>query len=241
MKNLMQPIYKRILLKLSGEYLQGKKKLGIDFFILNRIAVEIKELISMGVQVGLVVGGGNLFRGYYLKKIGINKIIADQIGMLSTIINGLVVTDALRKIHSNVCLMSPIPISNFCESYSYMKAISLLCNNYIVIFASGIGIPFFSTDSAACIRGIEIKANIILKATKVNGVYSKDPGKEPKAFFYEKISYEDILRKKLKVMDLTAFTIAKEHNLPIRIFNIDKLGALKKIILGGKEGTLITK
>ncbi|AAZ40912.1 uridylate kinase [Candidatus Blochmanniella pennsylvanica str. BPEN] len=236
-----KPIYRRIVLKMSGEALQGAEGFGIDTTILNRMVTEVKELVKIGIQIGIVMGGGNLFRGAELVKSGMNRIVGDHIGMLATIMNGLAMRSALNHAYVHSHLMSAIPLNGVCDHYNWMKAINLLSNNWVVIFAAGTGNPLFTTDSAACLRGIEIKADVVLKATKVDGVFSTDPIQHPDATLYEQLSYQDVLERELKVMDLTAFTLAREHNLPIRIFNINKLGALKRIIMGYKEGTLITK
>ncbi|CUR53863.1 Uridylate kinase [Serratia symbiotica] len=240
LKNIKFP-YQRILLKLSGEILQGSECFGIDIPILNRIAKEIKELIKLGIQISIVIGGGNLFRGSKLKKIGINHVISDHIGILSTIINGLFIYDALYRINVNSNLMSIIPLNNICENYHWIKAINLLKNNRVVILSAGTGNPFFTTDSAACLRGIEIEANIILKATKVAGVYSSDPIKNPNAILYKKLSYQDVLKNELKIMDISALTLARDYNIPIRVFNINIPGILYRIVMGKNEGTLICK
>ncbi|URJ24182.1 UMP kinase [Blochmannia endosymbiont of Camponotus sp.] len=236
-----KPIYRRIVLKMSGEALQGTEGFGIDTTVLNRMVTEVKELVKIGIQIGIVMGGGNLFRGAELVKSGMNRIVGDHIGMLATIMNGLAMRSALNHAYVHSHLMSAIPLNGVCDHYNWMKAINLLSNNWVVIFAAGTGNPLFTTDSAACLRGIEIKADVVLKATKVDGVFSTDPIQHPDATLYEQLSYQDVLERELKVMDLTAFTLAREHNLPIRIFNINKLGALKRIIMGYKEGTLITK
>ncbi|URJ30806.1 UMP kinase [Candidatus Blochmannia vicinus (nom. nud.)] len=236
-----KPIYRRIVLKMSGEALQGAEGFGIDTTALNRMVIEVKELVNIGVQIGIVMGGGNLFRGTGLAQAGINRIVGDHIGMLATIMNGLAMRSALHRAYVHSHLMSAIPLSGVCDHYNWVKAINLLSNNWVVIFAAGTGNPLFTTDSAACLRGIEVKADVVLKATKVDGVFSTDPTQHPDATLYEHLSYRDVLERELKVMDLTAFTLAREHNLPIRIFNINKLGALKRIIMGYKEGTLITK
>lgn len=232
--------YQRIVLKISGETLQNSKKTGINLKNVNRIAKEIKELNNLKVQIAIVIGAGNLFRGRKLKKIGINRIICDQIGMLSTIINGLIIKDSLYKIKVKAKIMSAIPLNMLCENYNFQLAIQYLKKKKVVILCAGIGNPFFTTDSAACLRAIETNSNIVLKGTKVNGVYSSDPKKNPKAIFYKKITYKYALKNELKIMDLTSFILARDYNLPIRIFNINKNGALKKIITGEEEGTLIS-
>ncbi|MCR3755174.1 MAG: UMP kinase [Candidatus Westeberhardia cardiocondylae] len=241
MTNTKKPIYKRILLKLSGEALQKDNKFGINTKILKYIAQDIKKLILLNVQIGIVIGGGNLFRGSHLEKSGINRITSDHIGILSTIINSLAIQDILCQININTKVMSSISLNNICENYNYKKAIELLNNKYVVIFSAGTGNPLFTTDSAACLRGIEIQANIILKATKVKGIFSKNPKNNKNTTFYKKISYQDVIKKEIKIMDLTAFTLARDHNLPIYIFNFNTKNILYKIIMGyEKEGTLIT-
>ncbi|ALD15191.1 uridylate kinase [Buchnera aphidicola (Aphis glycines)] len=233
-------IYPRILLKISGEALQGANKFGIDINVLKKIAKEIKLVLNLGVQVGLVIGSGNLFRGATLSKMGINRIASDHIGILSTMINSLAMHDIMNEYSIRSYVLSAISMSGICENYTYQRAVKLLCNNYVVIFAAGIGNPLFTTDSAACLRGIETRSNIILKGTKVDGVYSKDPTKYDNAIFYKKLTYRDVLRKELKVMDLCAFSLARDHNLPIRVFNINKSNSLYRIVTGCDEGTIIT-
>ena len=236
---MITPFYKRILLKLSGEALQGEEGFGIDPTVLDRMAQEIKELIDMGVQVAVVIGGGNLFRGAGLAKAGMNRVVGDHMGMLATVMNGLAMRDALHRIEVNARLMSAIPLNGVCDDYRWTEAISLLKHGKVVILSAGTGNPFFTTDSAACLRGIEIEADVVLKATKVNGVYSADPVKDPNATLYKTLNYEKVLDDELKVMDLAAFTLARDHNLPICVFNMNKPGALRRVILGESEGTLI--
>ncbi len=233
------PFYKRVLLKLSGEALQGDEGFGIDATILDRMAQEIKELIDMGVEVAVVIGGGNLFRGAGLAKAGMNRVVGDHMGMLATVMNGLAMRDALHRIEVNARLMSAIPLNGVCDDYRWTEAISLLRHGKVVILSAGTGNPFFTTDSAACLRGIEIEADVVLKATKVDGVYSADPVKHPDATLYKTLNYEKVLDDELKVMDLAAFTLARDHNLPICVFNMNKPGALRRVILGEQEGTLI--
>lgn len=235
-----KPSYRRILLKLSGEALMGDEPFGIDAKVLDRMAQEIKEILELGVQVGLVIGGGNLFRGEGLAKAGMNRVVGDHMGMLATVMNGLAMRDALHRTYVNARLMSAIELAGVCDSYNWAEAISLLKSGRVVIFSAGTGNPFFTTDSAACLRGIEIEAEVVLKATKVDGVYSDDPVKNPEATKYDQLDYADVLRKELKVMDLAAFTLARDHGLPIRVFNMNKPGALKAVIMGEDEGTLIT-
>ena len=235
-----QPTYKRILLKLSGEALQGEEGFGIDPSVLDRMAVEIKELLDLNVQVALVIGGGNLFRGAKLAKAGMNRVVGDHMGMLATVMNGLAMRDSLHRANINAKLLSAFPLNGVCDTYSWAQAIRLLNQGQVVIFAAGTGNPFFTTDSAACLRGIEIEANVVLKATKVDGVYDCDPAKNSDANLYRHLSYQDVLEKELQVMDLAAFTLARDHNMPIRVFNMNKPGALKRVILGEAEGTLIS-
>lgn len=240
MANNSQPLYRRILLKLSGEALQGAEGFGIDPTVLDRMAQEIKELLELGVQVGVVIGGGNLFRGAGLAKAGMNRVVGDHMGMLATVMNGLAMRDALHRAYVNAKLMSAIPLNGVCEDYNWADAIGFLKENKVVIFSAGTGNPFFTTDSAACLRGIEIEADVVLKATKVDGVYTADPEKDPTATMYHKLSYQEVLEKELKVMDLAAFTLARDHKMPIRVFNMNKIGALRNVILSENEGTLIS-
>ena len=231
--------YKRILLKLSGEALAGDDGFGISPQVLDRMALEIGQLVGIGVQVGLVIGGGNLFRGEGLAKAGMNRVVGDHMGMLATVMNGLAMRDALHRAFVNARLMSAIDLKGVCDSYNWADAISLLKSGRVVIFCAGTGNPFFTTDSAACLRGIEIEADLVLKGTKVDGVYSADPLNNPDAQLYKQISYNEVLQKQLKVMDLAAFTLARDHNLPIRVFNMNKPGVLRAVVTGADEGTLI--
>ncbi|VFP84094.1 Uridylate kinase [Candidatus Erwinia haradaeae] len=235
------PIYQRILLKLSGEVLQGSENFGIDSAVLNRTAKEIKDLVELGIQIGIVIGGGNLFRGASLEKSGMNRVVADHMGMLATVMNGLAMRDALHRVHVHSRLMSAIPLNGMCDMYNWNEAISLLHNNYVVIFSAGIANPFFTTDLAACLRGIEMQVDIMLKATKVDGVYSSDPMHHPEAVLYEKLTYSEVLQNGFQVMDVAAFALARDHVLPICVFNMNKPGALLRVLMGEKEGTLIVK
>ena len=235
-----KPVYKRILLKLSGEALQGTEGFGIDASILDRMAQEIKELVELGIQVGVVIGGGNLFRGAGLAKAGMNRVVGDHMGMLATVMNGLAMRDALHRAYVNARLMSAIPLNGVCDSYSWAEAISLLRNNRVVILSAGTGNPFFTTDSAACLRGIEIEANLILKATKVDGVYNKDPSKYEDAVKYDTLTFDQVLDEKLGVMDLTAICLCRDHNVPLQVFDMNKAGALLSVVMGEKEGTHVT-
>ncbi len=231
--------YPRILLKLSGEAMVGNEGLGIDPAILDGTVAQIKELVALGVQVGLVVGGGNIFRGQKLAEAGMNRVAGDHMGMLATVMNGLALKDSLTRQQVPATLMSAIELKGVCETYRWDRAIELLQQDQVVIFSAGTGNPFFTTDSAACLRGIEIQADLVLKGTKVDGVYSDDPMKNPDAELYSQLDYSDVLKKELKVMDLAAFTLARDHSLPIRVYNMNKPGVLKNIVLGEDEGTLI--
>lgn len=235
-----KPAYRRLLLKLSGEALMGEENFGIDPKVLERMAQEIKELVELGIEVGLVIGGGNLFRGEGLAKAGMNRVVGDHMGMLATVMNGLAMRDALHRAFVNARLMSAIPLNGVCDSYNWADAISMLKTGKVVIFSAGTGNPFFTTDSAACLRGIEIGADVVLKATKVDGVFDSDPEKNPDAVLYQQLAYNEVLEKELKVMDLAAFTLARDHSIPIRVFNMNKPGCLKRVVLGEQEGTLIS-
>ena len=235
----MANAYKRILLKLSGEALQGKEGFGIDPTILDRMASEIKEIVTLGVQVGLVIGGGNIYRGASLAKAGMNRVIGDHMGMLATVMNGLAMRDALFRADVDARLFSAIPLQGMCHPYSWIDAIACLRKGKVVLLAAGTGNPFFTTDSAACLRGIEINADAVFKGTKVDGVYSANPVTHPDATLYKELDYSDVLEKELKVMDLAAFTLARDHDLPIRVFNMNKEGILKRIVTGSDEGTVI--
>lgn len=231
--------YKRILLKLSGEELMGEEGFGIDPKVLDRMALEIGQLIGIGVQVGLVIGGGNLFRGAALHAVGMERVTGDHMGMLATMMNGLAMRDALDRNNISARVMSAIPMSGVVEHYDRRTAMRYLDSGDVVIFAAGTGNPFFTTDSAACLRGIEIDAEIVLKATKVDGVYSADPMKDPNATMYTHLTYDEALEKRLGVMDLTAICLCREQEMPLRVFRMSKPGALLNIVVGGDEGTLI--
>jgi len=235
-----KPAYQRILLKLSGEAFQGEDGFGIDPTILERMAQEVKELVELGVQVGVVIGGGNLFRGAGLAEAGMNRVVGDHMGMLATVMNGLAMRDALHRAYVNARVMSAIPLKGVCDEYNWANAIRELSYGRVVIFSAGIGNPFFTTDTTACLRGIEIEADIVLKATKVDGVFSSDPVASPNAELYDQLTYAQVLDKELKVMDLAAFTLARDHKMPLRVFNMNKAGALRRVVMGEAEGTLIT-
>jgi len=230
--------YKRILLKLSGEQL-GQDGIGIDPRILDRMALEVGQLVGIGVQVGLVVGGGNLFRGAALQAAGLDRVTGDHMGMLATVMNALAMRDALERSNIASRVMSAIPMSGVVDHYDRRKAVRALERGEVVIFAAGTGNPFFTTDSAACLRGIEVNAELVLKATKVDGIYNDDPMRNPDAVKYDALTYDDVLDQKLGVMDLTAICLCRDHNLPVRVFAMEKAGALLNIVVGGNEGTLV--
>ena len=231
--------YQRILLKLSGEALTGSESFGIDPKILDQMALEIGQLVGIGVQVGLVVGGGNLFRGAALQAAGLDRVTGDHMGMLATVMNALALRDALERSNIATQVMSSIPMSGVVDHYDRRKAIRALSNGDVVIFAAGTGNPFFTTDSSACLRGIEVEADLVLKATKVDGVYSADPMKFSDAVKFDRLSYDEVLDKKLEVMDLTAICLCRDHDMPVRVFEMEKQGALLNIVRGGQDGTLI--
>jgi uridylate kinase len=231
--------YKRIMIKLSGEALTGRESFGIDPKILDQMALEVGQLVGIGVQVGLVVGGGNLFRGAALQKAGLDRVTGDHMGMLATVMNALALRDALERSNISTQVMSSIPMSGVVDHYDRRKAVRALGNGDVVIFAAGTGNPFFTTDSSACLRGIEVGAELVLKATKVDGVYSADPMKFPDAVKYDRLTYDEVLDKKLEVMDLTAICLCRDHDMPVRVFEMEKHGALLNIVRGGDDGTLI--
>ena len=231
--------YKRILLKLSGEELMGNEAFGIDPKVLDAMALEIGQLVGIGVQVGLVIGGGNLFRGAALQAAGMERVTGDHMGMLATVMNALAMRDALERTNISARIMSAIPMGGVVDHYDRRNAVKSLASGEVVIFAAGTGNPFFTTDSAACLRGIEIDADLVLKATKVDGVYSDDPMTNPNAQLYSHLTYDKVLDDKLGVMDLTAICLCREHRMPLRVFRMSKSGALLNIVVGGQEGTLI--
>jgi len=231
--------YKRILLKLSGEALMGDMGFGIDPKVLDKTALEIGQLIGIGVEVGMVIGGGNLFRGAALSAAGLDRVTGDHMGMLATVMNALAMRDALERSNIPTRVMSAIPMSGVVERYDRRNAMRFLSQGDVVIFSAGTGNPFFTTDSAACLRGIEINAELVLKATKVDGVYTDDPMRNPDAVKYDRLTFDEALERKLGVMDLTAICLCRDHQLPVRVFQMAKVGALLNIVRGGDEGTLI--
>lgn len=235
----VQPVYRRILLKMSGEALMGESHFGIAPHVLHRIVSEIRELCELGVEVALVIGGGNLFRGAALSEAGLGRVTGDYMGMLATVMNALAVRDMFETAHIPSRIMSAIPMTGVVDPYDRRKAIYHLEQGRVVIFAAGLGSPFFTTDSAASLRAIEIDADILLKATKVDGIYSADPFKDPEAIHYSRLSYTEVIEKQLTVMDTTAICMCRDHNMPLRVFNLNKPAAVKAIILGANEGTLV--
>ena len=231
--------YKRILLKISGESLSGNSIQGIDPDMLNYFATEIKSIHEMGTEVAIVIGGGNIFRGIQGINKGFDRVQGDYMGMLATVINSMALQGELENMNVKSIILSGLTIDPICEKMSSRKAINLLENNHVVIIASGTGNPFFTTDSGGALRSIEIKADALLKGTRVNGVYDKDPEKHKDAVKYDTVSFDQAYEKKLNIMDLTAFTLCKENNMPIIVFNMNEKGNLKKIITGENIGTLI--
>ncbi|WWO96314.1 MAG: UMP kinase [Candidatus Dasytiphilus stammeri] len=236
----MKVIYKRILLKISGQALQGSENFGIDKSVVERIVQDIKELVAVNVQVAIVIGGGNIFRGQKLAREGMDRVVSDYMGMLATVMNGLALLEAFNRTSVATCMMSAIPLTGVCEYYRREKVLHLLQKNYVVILSAGTGNALFTTDTAACLRGIEIGADVILKATQVEGVFSSDPVLNHNAILYKHITYQEVIKKELQIMDFAAFTLARDNSIPIRVFNINKIGVLQRIISGQEEGTLIT-
>ena len=231
--------YRRVLLKLSGEALMGAEDYGIDPGVIGRIAREIIEVREAGAEIGLVIGGGNIFRGAGLAAGGMDRVTGDQMGMLATVINALAMQDALEKLGGKVRVMSALKINDVCEDYIRRRAVRHLEKGRIAIFAAGTGNPFFTTDSAAALRAIEINADLLLKATKVDGVYDKDPNKHADAVRYESLSYDQVISQGLEVMDTAAFALARDSDLPLRVFDMSQPGELLKILHGEHIGTLV--
>lgn len=236
----LQSEYRRILLKLSGEALLGELQFGIDPKILDRFAQDVAEIVELGTQVAIVIGGGNLFRGQTLQAAGLGRVTGDQMGMLATMMNALALRDALERAKIATRTMSAIPMTGVIEPYDYRRAIQYLNKGYVVIFSAGTGNPFFTTDSAASLRAIEIAADLLVKATNVEGVYSADPWKNPNATLYKHLTYEEALEEELGVMDLAAFCQCRDYNVKLRVYKALKPGALRRIVLGEDEGTLVS-
>lgn len=231
--------YKRILLKLSGESLMGEKQYGIDEKRIAEYATQIKEIAEMGIETGIVIGGGNIFRGLSGTSKGVDRVKGDQMGMLATVINSLALSSALEKIGQKAQVFTAINMFPIGEYYSKWKAIEAMQNGTVAIISGGTGNPFFTTDTGSALRGIEIEAEVMLKGTRVDGIYTADPEKDPTAKKFDKISYDEIYTRGLKVMDLTATTLCKENHLPIIVFDMDTVGNLKKVLSGENIGTLV--
>ncbi len=236
---MSEPRYKRILLKLSGEALIGDQRYGIDPAVIGRLADEVKELAAAGIQVGMVIGGGNIFRGAGLAKAGINRVSADHMGMLATVMNSLAMQDALEQRQVPTRVMSALKVNQVCEDYIQRRAVRHLEKGRVTLFAAGTGNPFFTTDSAASLRAIEIGADLLIKATKVDGVYSADPMRVADAQFYARLSFTQALRDELKVMDATALVLCRDQGIPLRVMNIYESGALMRLMQGEDIGTLV--
>jgi len=232
--------YNRILLKLSGEALMGEQQYGIDANRLMQYAAEVKSVADMGVQVAVVIGGGNIFRGVQAEQVGLDRVQGDYMGMLATVINSMALQSALEKLGVSTRLLSGFSIQQVCEPYVRRRALRHLEKGRVVIFGAGIGSPYFTTDSAASLRAVEIEADVVLKGTRVDGIYTADPEKDPHAVRYPRISFDDVMEKNLKVMDMTAFTLCKENNLPIIVFDMNTPGNLQRLMAGEDLGTLVT-
>lgn len=233
------PVYRRLLIKFSGEALMGDQAFGISPEVVQRVAAEIAETQAAGVEVAVVVGGGNIFRGVSLASSGMDRATADQMGMLATVINALSLQDSIEKAGVRARVMSALPIHEVCEDYIRRRAIRHLEKGRVVVLAAGTGNPFFTTDSAAALRGVEIHADLVVKATKVDGVYSADPVKDPDARRYTRLTFDEALEQRLGVMDATAIVLCRDHGLPVRVYDMNKPGALRRIVQGEDEGTLV--
>jgi uridylate kinase len=235
-----EPKYKRILLKLSGEALAGDKGHGFDFDVISKFADEIRSVTSLGVQVGLVIGGGNIVRGAQISKMGMDRVAADYMGMLSTVINAIAMQDLLERDGIDTRVMTAIRMEEIAEPYIRRRALRHFEKGRVVIFAGGTGNPYFSTDTAAALRAIQMRAGVIIKATSVDGVYTADPKKDPTATMYETIAFNDVMQRELGVMDQTAITLCKENQLPVIVLNIHKPGAVVEAVRGKRVGTLVS-
>jgi uridylate kinase len=235
-----KPRFARILVKLSGEALLGSADYGIDPAVIKRIAAELRDVQALGTQVAVVLGGGNIFRGAGLARAGMDRVTADQMGMLATVMNALAMQDALESLNVYARVMSAIRINEVCEDYIRRRAVRHLEKGRMVIFAAGTGNPFFTTDTAAALRAIEIEAQLLLKATKVDGIYSADPVKDPSARHYPRLTFDRVLAERLNVMDATAIVMCRDHNLPLRVFNLNAGGHLLRVAKGEDVGTLVT-
>ena len=233
------PAYKRVLLKLSGEALMGDDSYGINRTVIERIVAEVAEIVAMGVQVAVVIGGGNIFRGVAPAAAGMDRVTADYMGMLATVMNAMALQDAMKRLGLDSRVQSALNLEQVAEPYIRGKALRYLEEGIVVIFGAGTGNPFFTTDSAAALRGVEMNSEVVIKATKVDGIYTADPKKDPKATRYTKLSFDEAISRNLQVMDATALTLCRDQKMPIIVFNIFKEGALKRVILGQEEGTLV--
>ncbi|MFZ9872815.1 MAG: UMP kinase [Steroidobacteraceae bacterium] len=231
--------YKRVLVKLSGEALMGSGEYGIDPAIIKRIALEIQEILNLGVEVAVVIGGGNIFRGAGLARAGMDRVTGDHMGMLATVMNCLAMQDALESIGTHARVMSAIRINEVCEEYIRRRAVRHLEKGRVVLFAAGTGNPFFTTDTAASLRAIEIGAELLIKATKVDGIYSADPVKDPSAVRYPTLTFDRVLDERLNVMDATAIVMCRDNNLPLQVFNLGNAGELLRIVQGETIGTVV--
>lgn len=232
--------YKRILLKLSGESLLGSQAYGIDPAVIERIAKEVGQVLELGIEIGLVVGAGNIFRGKGLAEAGIDRATGDQMGMLATVINGMAIQDGLEKAGLNVRVMSALSVNDVCEDYIRRRAIRHLEKGRVVVMVAGTGSPFFTTDTAASLRAIEIGAGIVLKATNVDGVYDSDPAHNADAVRYDRLGYDEVIAKKLGVMDATAIVLCRDQNMPIQVFDVNQPGSLLKVVQGETIGTIVS-
>ena len=233
------PAYKRVLLKLSGEALMGNDSYGINRTVIERIVAEVGEVAAMGVQVAVVIGGGNIFRGVAPAAAGMDRVTADYMGMLATVMNAMALQDAMKHQGIDCRVQSALNLEQVAEPYIRGKALRYLEEGKVVIFGAGTGNPFFTTDTAAALRGVEMNAEVVIKATKVDGIYTADPKKDPKATRYNKLTFDEAIAKNLQVMDATALTLCRDQKMSIIVFNIFKDGALKRVILGQEEGTLV--
>lgn len=231
--------YQRVLLKLSGEALMGDQDFGIDPAVIDRVALEVKELIDNNIQVAMVIGGGNIFRGVSLSASGMDRVAADHMGMLATVINALALQDGLEQHDLKVRVMSALPIHSVAEDYIRRRAVRHLEKGRVVIFAAGTGNPFFTTDTAASLRGIEVNCDVVIKGTNVDGVYSADPKKDSSAEKYDVLDYDRVIEDKLGVMDTTAIVLCRDNKIPVIVYNMSKEGALMRVVQGEKEGTVV--
>ncbi len=236
---MARPVVSRYLLKLSGEALAGEADFGIDPEVVRRVGREVVATQQAGAEFGIVLGGGNLFRGAALARAGLNRVTGDHMGMLATVMNALAFRDVLQSLGARATVLSAIPMAGMVEGYSQPRAVDLIQAGHVVIFAAGTGNPFFTTDSAACLRGIEIDADIVLKATKVDGVYTSDPHLDASAQRFDRLSYDEVIARNLKVMDMTAICLCRDHEMPIVVFDMNAAGALQRIVAGERVGTLI--